>query len=264
MIALLAVASGMTVANLYYAQPLLSSHVSTAGAGWLITLTQVGYVVGMLLLVPLSDRLEKRRLITGLLAVTTLALVTAGLATNFPVLLTASLLSGATSVVAQILVPFTASLAPDHARGRIVGQVMSGLLAGILLSRTLGSLVSDLAGRRVVYLGSAALMALLAKALRAALPQHTPTTTMPYAQVLCPTVQLVCPQPELLRRGLYQAAMLGSFSAFWMTATISYVPTGPRFHYSEVGVGIFALVGAPGAAVAPLAGHWADRKLTRP
>jgi predicted MFS family arabinose efflux permease len=267
LVALLAVASGMTVANLYYAQPLLSSlrdafHVSTAGAGWLITLTQVGYVVGMLFLVPLGDRLEKRRLITVLLAVTTLALVTAGLAENFPLLLTASLISGATSVVAQILVPFAASLAPDHARGRIVGQVMSGLLTGILLSRTISSLVSDLAGWRVVYLGSAALMALLALALRAALPQHAPTTTIPYAHVLRSTVQLVRTHPQLLRRGLYQAAMFASFSAFW--TTISYVLTGPRFHYSEVGVGIFALVGAAGAAVAPFAGRWADRKLTRP
>ncbi|MFE4868136.1 MFS transporter [Streptomyces sp. NPDC056682] len=267
LVALLAVASGMTVANLYYAQPLLSSlrdafHVSTTGAGWLITLTQVGYVVGMIFLVPLGDRLEKRRLITVLLAVTTLALVTAGLATNFPLLLTASLISGATSVVAQILVPFAASLAPDHARGRIVGRVMSGLLTGILLSRTLSSLVSDLAGWRVVYLGSAALMVVLAVALHAALPQHAPTTNIPYAHVLRSTVQLVRTHPELLRRGLYQAAMFGSFSAFW--TTISYVLTGPRFHYSAVGVGVFALVGAAGAAVAPLAGHWADRKLARP
>ncbi|MFF4959980.1 MFS transporter [Streptomyces sp. NPDC001222] len=257
----------MTVANLYYAQPLLSSlrdvfHISTATAGVLITLTQVGYVIGMLFLVPLGDRLEKRGLVTVLLAVTTLALVAAGLATGFPMLLAASLVSGATSVVAQILVPFAASLAPDHARGRIVGRVMSGLLTGILLSRTLSSLVSDLAGWRVVYLGSAVLMALLAVALRAALPQHAPTTSVPYHHVLRSTVRLVRTHPALLRRGLYQAAMFGSFSAFW--TTVSYVLTGPRFHYSPVGVGIFALVGAAGAAVAPFAGHWADRGLTRP
>ncbi|MGW5482334.1 MFS transporter [Streptomyces sp. NPDC004008] len=257
----------MTVANLYYAQPLLSSlrdvfHISTATAGVLITLTQVGYVIGMLFLVPLGDRLEKRGLVTVLLAVTTLALVAAGLATGFPMLLAASLVSGATSVVAQILVPFGASLAPDHARGRIVGRVMSGLLTGILLSRTLSSLVSDLAGWRVVYLGSAVLMALLAVALRAALPQHAPTTSVPYHHVLRSTVRLVRTHPALLRRGLYQAAMFGSFSAFW--TTVSYVLTGPRFHYSPVGVGIFALVGAAGAAVAPFAGHWADRGLTRP
>ncbi|MFE8947266.1 MFS transporter [Streptomyces sp. NPDC007856] len=131
LIALLAVAAGMTVANLYYAQPLLSSlrevfHTSTAAAGWLITLTQVGYVIGMLFLVPLGDRLEKRSLITALLTVTTAALVAAGLAPNFPVLLIASLVSGATSVVAQILVPFAASLAPDHARGPSYGHCLTG------------------------------------------------------------------------------------------------------------------------------------------
>jgi predicted MFS family arabinose efflux permease len=267
LVALLAVASGMTVANLYYAQPLLSSlsgvfHTSTATVGTLITLTQVGYVIGMIFLVPLGDRLEKRNLITALLTVTTLALVAAGLATSFPMLLIASLVSGATSVVAQILVPFAASLAPDHARGRIVGRVMSGLLTGILLSRTLSSLVSDLAGWRTVFLGSAALMAVLAVALRAALPQHAPTTTIPYHQVLGSTARLVGTHPALVRRGLYQAAMFGAFSAFW--TTVSFVLTGPRFHYSPVGVGVFALVGAAGAAIAPLAGHWADRGLLRP
>ncbi|GAA3792792.1 MFS transporter [Streptomyces chiangmaiensis] len=267
LIALLAVASGMSVANLYYAQPLLSSlrdvfHVSAATAGMLITLTQVGYVIGMLFLVPLGDRLEKRTLITALLIVTTLALVAAGLATGFFMLLAASLISGATSVVAQILVPFAAGLATDHTRGRIVGRVMSGLLTGILLSRTVSSLVSDIAGWRVVYLGSAVLMALLALALRAALPQHAPTTTVPYAQVLRSTFTLVRTHRVLVRRSLYQAAMFGAFSAFW--TTVSFLLTGPHFHYSPIGVGLFALVGAAGAAVAPLAGRWADRGLTRP
>ncbi|WP_217698374.1 MFS transporter [Streptacidiphilus griseoplanus] len=267
LVALMAVASGMTVANLYYAQPLLSSlsdvfHTGTATAGTLITLTQTGYVIGMLFLVPLGDRLEKRNLISALLTVTTLALVAAGLATSFPMLLIASLISGATSVVAQVLVPFAASLAPDHARGRIVGRVMSGLLTGILLSRTLSSLVSDLAGWRTVFLGSAALMAVLAVALRAALPKHAPTTSMPYHHVLRSTAALVRTHPALLRRSLYQAAMFGAFSAFW--TTVSFVLTGPGFHYSQVGVGLFALVGAAGAAVAPFAGHWADRGLVRP
>lgn len=267
LIALLAVASGMTVANLYYAQPLLSSlsgvfGVSTATAGTLITLTQVGYVIGMLFLVPLGDRLEKRQLVTVLLTITTVALVVAGLAPNFPVLLAASLVSGATSVVAQILVPFAANLAPDHARGRVVGRVMSGLLTGILLSRTLSSLVSGAAGWRVVFLGSAVLMAVLAVALRVALPRHAPTISLPYHHVLRSTFQLLRTHPMLLRRGLYQAAMFAVFSAFW--TTVSFVLTGPRFHYSAVGVGLFALVGAAGAAVAPLAGRWADRGLARP
>ncbi|MCX5400761.1 MFS transporter [Streptomyces sp. NBC_01335] len=267
LVALLAVASGLTVANLYYAQPLLSSlsdvfGVPTATTGALVTLTQVGYVVGMLFLVPLGDRLEKRKLVTVLLTITTAALVVAGLAPNFPVLLAASLVGGATSVVAQILVPFAANLAPDHARGRVVGRVMSGLLTGILLSRTLSSLISDIAGWRVVFLGSAVLMALLAVALRVSLPQHAPTTSSPYHHVLRSTFQLLRTHPMLRRRGLYQAAMFAVFSAFW--TTVSFVLTGPRFHYSAIGVGVFALVGAAGAAVAPLAGRWADRGHARP
>ncbi|MFE6866416.1 MFS transporter [Kitasatospora sp. NPDC057692] len=267
LIVLLAVASGSTVANLYYAQPLLSAlaeafHTDTGTAGTLITLTQIGYVLGMVFLVPLGDRLEKRNLISALLAVTTLALVAAGLSTGFPMLLVASLVAGATSVVAQILVPLAAGLAPDHARGRVVGRVMTGLLTGILLSRTLSSLVSDLAGWRAVFLGSAGLMVVLGVALRAALPAHAPTTTIPYHHVLRSTVRLVRTHPALLRRGLYQAAMFGAFSAFW--TTVSFVLTGPSFHYSATGVGLFALVGAAGAAVAPFAGHWADRGLARP
>ncbi|WSQ63020.1 MFS transporter [Streptomyces sp. NBC_01217] len=264
---LLAVASGMTVANLYYAQPLLSTlsgvfHTGTATAGALITLTQVGYVIGMLFLVPLGDRLEKRNLVTALLTITTLALLAAGLATSFPMLLIASLISGATSVVAQILVPYAAGLAPDHTRGRIVGRVMSGLLTGILLSRTLSSLVSDLAGWRTVFLGSAALMALLAIALRITLPPHAPTTTIPYHHVLRSTIQLLRTHPPLIRRALYQAAMFAAFSAFW--TSISFVLTGPHFHYTPTGVGIFALVGAAGAAIAPTAGRWADHGRTHP
>ncbi|WP_234322349.1 MFS transporter [Streptomyces sp. NRRL B-24720] len=267
LVGLLAVGSGMTVANLYYAQPLLSSlsqvfHLDTATAGVLITVTQIGYVVGMLFLVPLGDRLEKRRLISLLLAVATVALAVAGFATSFPMLFAASLVSGATSVVAQILVPYAASLAPDHTRGRIVGRVMSGQLAGILLSRTVSSLVSDVAGWRYVYFGSAVLMALLALALRVALPQQAPTTSLAYGQVLRSMFRLVRTHPALLRRGLYQAAMYAAFSAFW--TTVSFVLTGPRFHYSPIGVGVFALVGAAGAAVAPLAGRWADRELARP
>ncbi|MFD0327424.1 MFS transporter [Streptacidiphilus monticola] len=216
----------------------------------------------MLFLVPLGDRFEKRGLVTVLLAVATAALALAGTATGFPVLLGAFVIVGASSVVAQILVPFAASLAADHARGRIVGRVMSGLLTGILLSRTVSSLVAGAVGWRAVYLGSAVLMALLALALRAALPAHAPTTDVPYHHVLRSTARLLRTHPALVRRGLYQAALFGAFSAFW--TTVSFQLTGPRFHYSSTGVALFALVGAAGATVAPLAGRWADHGLARP
>ncbi|MFC1409539.1 MFS transporter [Streptacidiphilus sp. N1-12] len=267
LVLLLAVACGLTVANLYYAQPLLSSlrqvfHVDEATAGGLVTATQIGYALGLLLLVPLGDRVENRRLATLLLGITAGALVLAGLAPGFGLLLTASLLFSTTVVVVQILVPFAADLAPDHSRGRIVGQVMSGLLAGILLSRTLGSLLADATSWRVVYLVSAGMMALLALTLRTALPQRHPTSTLRYRELLRSTLQLARKHAPLRRRALYQATMFGAFSAFW--TTVSYVLTSAPFHYGQVGVGLFALVGAGGVAIAPLAGRWADHGLVRP
>ncbi|MDH6135628.1 putative MFS family arabinose efflux permease [Kitasatospora sp. MAA4] len=267
LVLLLAVACGLTVANLYYAQPLLSTlqrafQVDAVTAGGLITATQIGYATGLLLLVPLGDRIENRRLITILLTLATSALVVAGLAPSFGVLLGALLTGGATLVVAQILVPFAADLAPDHTRGRVVGRVMTGLLTGILLSRTLGSLLAEAAGWRSVYLTSAALMAMLTLVLRSALPRRPPTARLGYPQLLRSTARLVRIHPALRRRALYQAAMFGAFSAFW--TTISYVLTSAPFHFSQLGVGLFALAGAGGAAVAPLAGRWADRGLARP
>ncbi|WP_405582699.1 MFS transporter [Streptomyces sp. NBC_01190] len=270
LIILLAVACGLTVANLYYAQPLLSElrhtfGISSVTAGGLVTATQLGYAAGLLLLVPLGDVIEKRRLATLLLAVTVGALVLAGTAQNFPVLLIASLISGATLVVAQILVPFAADLAPDESRGRVVGQVMSGLLTGILLSRTVGSLLAEATSWRVVYLTSAGLMTVMTLVLRNALPSRAPdgpAATLSYAALLRSTARLLKVHPALRRRALYQAAMFGAFSVFW--TTISFVLTSAPFSYQQWQVGLFALVGAGGALVAPFAGRWADRGLVRP
>ncbi|MEV5705377.1 MFS transporter [Actinoallomurus sp. NPDC052274] len=267
LVLLLAVSCGLTVANLYYAQPLLaeltgSFHIGGVAAGALITVTQLGYAAGMLFLVPLGDRVENRRLVSTLLGITCAALLVAATAPAFPVLLVASLVSGATSVVVQILIPFAADLAPDATRGRIVGRVVSGLLAGILLSRALSSMLADLAGWRVIYFASAVLMAVLGLVLRTTLPPHPAKTDLSYGRLLRTTVQLVRVHPALRRRALYQAAMFGAFSAFW--TTIAFVLTGPPFHYSQLGVGLFALVGAGGALIAPWAGRWADRGLTRP
>lgn len=267
LILLLAVSCGLTVANLYYAQPLLSDlrtvfHVDVATAGSLVTTTQIGYAIGLLFIVPLGDRMENRRLVTFLLGATTVCLVVAGSASDFAVLLAASLVGSTTLVVVQILVPFAADLAPDHIRGRIVGQVMSGLLTGILLSRTLGSLLADATSWRVVYFTSAVLMAVLALVLRSALPARQPRTTASYRELLRSLIVLVRRYPALRRRALYMAAMFAAFSAFW--TTISFVLTSAPFDYSQRGVGLFALVGAAGAAVAPLAGRWADRGLVRP
>ena len=267
LVLLLAVSCGVTVANLYYAQPLLAVlrkdfQVGPAAAGSLITVTQVGYATGMLLLVPLGDRLENRRLVTLQLSLTAAALVVAGTAPTFGVLLGACLVIGLTAVVAQELIPYAADLASDETRGRIVGRVVSGLLTGILLSRVLGSLLADATSWRAVYLVSAGLTGALVVTLRLALPPRQPTTSIPYGQLLLSTIGLFRQHQALRRRALYQAAMFGAFSAFW--TTIAFVLTSAPYHYSEFGIGMFALAGAAGAVVAPLAGRWADSGLARP
>ncbi|NDZ78173.1 MFS transporter [Streptomyces sp. SID10853] len=264
LVILLATSCGLTVANLYYAQPLLEMlrrafQLQDSTAGLLITLTQLGYAAGMVFLVPLGDRIETSRLVSVLLAVTALAMAAGGLAPTFTVLLIAALVAGATSVVAQVLVPYAADLAPDHLRGAVVGKVMSGLLAGILLSRTVGSLLADLAGWRTVYLVSAALMAVLALVLRRTLPHRAPTSTDSYTALLRSTARLIRVHPQLRRRSFYHACMFAAFSAFW--TTISYVLTTAPYDYSQLQVGLFAFVGAAGALVAPLAGRLADREL---
>ena len=266
LIQLLAVACGLTVANLYYAQPLLnllhqSFHIGPEAAGALVTATQLGYAAGMLFLVPLGDRLENRRLVTLLLSVTTVALVAVGTARSYGILLGAMLVVGVTSVVAQVLVPYAADLASDENRGRVVGRVMGGLLTGILLSRVVGSLLADVTSWRVVYLLSAGLSAVLVLTLRLALPPRQPTTTVPYGQLLHSTASMFRTHPALVRRSLYQAAMFGSFSVFW--TTIAFILTGPLYHYSQLGIALFALAGAAGALIAPQAGKWADRGISR-
>ncbi|KOG88000.1 MFS transporter [Streptomyces varsoviensis] len=264
LVVLLATSCGLTVANLYYAQPLLEMlrrafQLQDSTAGLLITLTQLGYAAGMVFLVPLGDRIENSRLVSVLLTITAVGMAAGSFAPNFTVLLIAALVAGATSVVAQVLVPYAADLAPDELRGAVVGKVMSGLLAGILLSRTVASLLADVAGWRAVYLVSAALMAILALVLRRVLPRRAPTSTASYTELLRSTARLVRVHPRLRRRSFYHACMFAAFSAFW--TTISYVLTSAPYNYSQLQVGLFALVGAAGALVAPLAGRLADRGL---
>ena len=265
LVLLLAISCGVTVANLYYAQPLLSLlrkdfDVGPAAAGALITVTQLGYASGMVLLVPLGDRLENRRLVTVLLSLTTAGLVLAATAQAYAALLLACLLIGTTAVVAQILLPYAADLATDETRGRVVGNVFSGLLTGILLSRVVSSLLAQVTSWRVVFVCSAVLTASLVLTLRLVLPPRQPTTGVPYGQLLASTAALVRRHAVLRRRALYQSAMFGAFSAF--STTISFLLTGPLYRYSQLDIALFALAGAGGATVAPLAGRWADRGIS--
>jgi predicted MFS family arabinose efflux permease len=257
----LAIACGLTVANLYYSQPLLdliarAFGVSQGAAAIVVTLTQVGYALGLLFLLPLGDLVENRKLTTRLLAGTALSLLLAALCPSYPIFLIISVLVGVTSVVAQILVPLAAHLAPPEQRGAFVGKVMSGLLLGILLARTVSSFVADLWGWRAIYFVSAGLMVVLAVVLYRMLPVREPDHTAGYGSLLRTVGNLVLEEPALRRRALCQAAMFGAFSAFW--TAIAYELIGEH-GFGQAQIAIFALVGAGGAAAAPLGGKLADR-----
>ncbi|MDB5039815.1 MAG: YdeR [Candidatus Eremiobacteraeota bacterium] len=261
LIALFAVACGLAVANLYYAQPLLevirrTFGVDEAASGLIVTVSQLGYAAGLLLLAPLGDLFENRRLIVTILCGTVVALVAAAFTQSFGEFLAAMLAIGVTSVVAQVLVPLAATLAPSQARGRIVGQVQSGILLGILLARAVSGILSDALGWRAVYVISAVLLAIMTIVLYRVLPTRRPAFAEGYGRLVASLVRIYREEPMLRRRALYQAAMFGTFSAFW--TSITFVLAGPPFHFSETWIGLFALVGAAGALNAPIAGRLGD------
>ncbi len=260
-ILVLSVACGMAVANIYYSQPLLGRissafDVSQGRTELVVTLTQLGYAIGLFLLVPLGDLLENRALVSRTLLVTAAALLAAGLAPNFGVFLAVSVVVGISSMVAQILVPYAAHLASPADRGKVVGNVMAGLLLGILLARTIASLVAAAWGWRTIYLASAVLMLVLSLLLTRMLPKRMPEAAGTYPQLMMSTLRLVREEPVLRRRAACQALMFGAFSCFWTSVAFELVQ---RHHLGQAGIGIFALVGAAGATAAPLAGRLGDR-----
>ena len=257
----LAVACGLTVANLYYSQPLLelisgTFHVTRGAASVVVTATQLGYAIALALVLPLGDLLENRTLACRTLLGTAVALGVAAFVPDFGWFLAMSVLIGITSVVAQILIPFAAHLAPPEQRGRFVGQVMSGLLLGILLARTLSSLVAAAFGWRTIYVISAVLMLVLAAVLTVVLPKRRPEHSSSYGALLVSVGRLVATQPLLRRRALVQGLQFAAFSGFWTSIAYQLVA---EFGLSQAAIGIFALVGAAGAAAAPIAGRLGDR-----
>lgn len=264
---LIAAACGLIVANLYYAQPLLGPISQSIGlrpeaAGLIITLTQVGYAAGLLLIVPLGDLLENRKLILSLVALQTGALLLAVLVAQPSAFMLAALLIGFTAVAVQVLVPYAAHMAPEALRGRVVGNVMSGLMLGIMLARPVASLITYRWSWQVVYVVSAVVMVLLGVVLRVLLPARVPHSRTSYGGLLASMGGIVAKYSVLRRRGLYQAGMFGSFSVFW-TAT-PLLLTSPAYGLTQRGVAMFALAGVAGAIAAPIAGRVADRGLIRP
>ena len=263
---LLAVAAGVTVANLYYCQPLLAMIAATFGAsphaaGLVPTFTQAGYAAGMLFIIPLGDSHERRTLMVATAALSTGALFGVAFAPSLAVLLVASFALGMTTAVPQLAVPYAAGLVPESERGRSVGRVMSGLLVGILLSRTASGLIGERLGWRATYLLAGAMMAAFTLLLRLRLPRQLPAQRISYGELLRSLPALVRREPLLRRHALLGALALAPFMAFW--TTLVFLLTTPP-HHSGAGVaGLFGVVGVAGALGAPLAGRLADRRGSR-
>jgi predicted MFS family arabinose efflux permease len=261
-----AIACGLCVANIYYAQPLIGPISDTlqlhAGlAGLIMTLTQLGYGAGLLLLVPLADVVETRRLIVGALFGAVIGLVGIALSDSAVTFLAASFVVGACAVAAQVLLPFASHLAPEATRGKVVGNIMAGLLGGIMLARPFASVVASALGWRAVFWLSAVLMATLIAVLWRVLPQRRPHASVGYARTMASLPGIVWNTPLLRRRGFYQGMMFSGFQAFWTAVPLALVH---EFGMGQRGIALFALAGAAGALMAPLAGRLADRGLTRP
>lgn len=262
---LLAVSCGLIVANLYYTQTLVGPigqaiHLSAGATGLIVTLTQIGYVAGLLFIVPLSDIIENRRLTVLSLMLVVAALALSVLVPNAPLFLTASLLIGLGSVAAQVLVPYASYLATEEERGRVVGNVMSGLLLGIMFARPVASFMAGLWGWKSIFIVSAVVTALLTLLLSRILPARRPAPGLNYGQLIRSLGTLLINTPVLRRRALYQASLFGAFSLFWTTVPLHL---SSEYHLSQQGIALFALAGVGGAVAAPIAGRLADKGWTR-
>ena len=263
----LAAACGLIAANMYYAQPLAGPIAAALGlspslTGLIVTLTQFGYSAGLLLIVPLADLLENRRLILVMLGIVTVALLAAGLATHPAPFLVSEFCVGIGAVALQVIVPFAGHLAPPAMQGRVVGNILSGLMLGIMLARPAASFIAALSNWHTVFLLSAGLMVITALVLAQALPRRMPVSRMGYGGLLASMGRLVLTTPVLRRRALYQACLFAAFSLFW--TTVPLLLAGPAYHLTQGGIGLFALAGVAGVVAAPIAGRIADRGWSRP
>lgn len=261
LVVLMAVATGAIVANLYYAQPLLHQiahdfHSGSGATSLIVTCTQAGYAAALLFVVPLGDLHPRRQLVVAVYGLAVLALVVCALAPSLWLFEAASVLTGLASVAGQIMVPFAADLATPARRGRVVARLMTGLLTGILLARTLSGIVAQGAGWRAIYWLSAGLMVLCALVLRVVLPADGPRPHVPYQRLVTSAVRLLVDEPLLRRRAWYGACAFGAFSVLW--TSLAFLLAGPPFHYSNLVIGLFGLAGVGGVVAANLAGKLAD------
>jgi predicted MFS family arabinose efflux permease len=261
-IRVMAVTAGTTIANVFYNQPMLELighdlRVGSGGLGLIPAATLAGYAGGLLFLVPLGDRLDRKRLVLVQLVGALAALFAAAGAFNLVELLAAACVIGLCSTVTQQLVPFAASLAPVDERRRVVGTVVSAIMIGILLARAIGGLASQFLGWRAVFAGAALIMRGSFTLATVLLPPSRPTTSLSYPRLLGSLAPLVRRHPTLREAMLGQALLFGVFNALWATLA-SYLSAGP-YHLGSAWTGAFGLVGAAGAIAAAMAGRLSDR-----
>ncbi|KAA0685334.1 MFS transporter [Neorhizobium sp. P12A] len=266
LVTIVATAIGVLVANLYYAQPLVGFIGPELGiddrlAGAITSVTQVGYGAGLFLLVSLGDIVENRKLVLTTLLLTIFALIGLATSTAASTLFLACFVVGICATGAQVLIPFVTHLVPPERRGRTVGNLMAGLLTGIMLARPVALFVSAAFGWRAVFWFSVVLMLGIFLALFRVMPKHAPHGKSSYRQILASMAGLWIQLPALRWRSAYQFLMFGAFNMFWTAAPLMLTD---HLGLTQRGVGLFALAGAGGALSAPLAGRLADRGHSMP
>jgi len=262
LVVIMAVATGVAVACNYYAQPLLPTMarafaVSPARAGFIVTTAQLGYGLGLLFIVPLGDLMERRGLVVGMCLLAAAGLTLTATASSMAMVLAGTALTGLFSVVAQVLVPFAATLAAPERRGKVVGTVMSGLLLGILLARTVAGALANLGSWRTIYWVGAAALVASAAVLSRALPRYHQPLGLSYLDLMRSIATLFREEPALRLRGLIGASIFSAFAVFW--TSMSFLLAAPPFGYSAGTIGLFGLVGIAGALAASAAGRLGDR-----
>ena len=262
LILLMSVATGLAVASNYYAQPLLDTiarafNLSASSAGFIVTAAQLGYAAGLLFLVPLGDMFERRMLIVSMTLLAAGGMLITASSQSLTMMIIGTALTGLFSVVAQILVPLAATLASPEKRGKVVGTIMSGLLLGILLARTVAGLLASLGGWRTVYWVASVLMVVMALALWRGLPKVKQENHLNYPQLLASVFSLFTQDKLLRTRALLGCLTFANFSILW--TSMAFLLAAPPFNYSEGVIGLFGLAGAAGALGARPAGGLADK-----
>jgi len=265
---LFAIASGLSVANVYYAQPLLDAlardfAISQAAVGGVITATQMGCALALLFLVPLGDRVDRRRLMVMQMLALIVALAAVGMAQSAPVLLAGMLAVGLLgTAMTQGLIAYAASAAAPHEQGQVVGAAQGGVFIGLLLARVFSGGVSDLAGWRGVYFCAALLMLMIAIPLWRRLPVLPPASrALSYPRLLASMLTLLREEKVLQVRGMLALLMFAAFNIFWSALVLPL--SAPPWSFSHTAIGAFGLAGVVGALAAARAGQWADRGYAR-